>query len=76
MKFMQNLLAPFIFQEECRMKIEHVLFPSAFQNHGSMCRMVIFTVSRHCDFWNQQNQILEIRSCERVFRDAMEYNYI
>ena len=22
------LLAPFIFQEECRMKIEHVLFPS------------------------------------------------
>ena len=27
---MQNLLAPFIFQEECRMKIEHVLFPSDF----------------------------------------------
>ena len=24
----QNLSAPFIFQEECRMKIEHVLFPS------------------------------------------------
>ena len=23
---MQNLLAPFIFHEECRMKIEHVLF--------------------------------------------------
>ena len=29
---MQNLLAPFIFQEECRMKIEHVLFPSVFSN--------------------------------------------
>ena len=27
---MQNLLVPFIFQGECRMKIEHVLFPSVF----------------------------------------------
>ena len=26
----QNLSAPVIFQEECRMKIEHVLFPSVF----------------------------------------------
>ena len=26
----QNLSAPFIFQEECRKKIEHVLFPSVF----------------------------------------------
>ena len=26
----QNLSTPFIFQEECRMKIEHVLFPSVF----------------------------------------------
>ena len=25
---MQNLSAPFIFQKECQMKIEHVLFPS------------------------------------------------
>ena len=29
---MQNLSAPFIFQEECRMKVEHVLFPSLFWN--------------------------------------------
>ena len=29
---MQNLSAPFIFQEECRMKIEHILFPSVFSN--------------------------------------------
>ena len=29
---MQNLSVPFIFQEECRMKIEHVLFPSVFSN--------------------------------------------
>ena len=27
---MQNFLAPFILQEKCRMKIEHVLFPSVF----------------------------------------------
>ena len=27
---MQNLSEPFIFQEECRMKIEHVLFASIF----------------------------------------------
>ena len=27
---MQNLSAPFIFQKECRMKIEYVLFPSVF----------------------------------------------
>ena len=27
---MQNLSAPVIFQEECRMKIEHVLFPFVF----------------------------------------------
>ena len=29
---MQNLSAPFIFQEECRMKIKHVLFPSVFSS--------------------------------------------
>ena len=27
---MQNLSAPFIFQEECRMRIDHVLFSSVF----------------------------------------------
>ena len=27
---MQNLAVPFIFQGECRMKIEHVLFPTVF----------------------------------------------
>ena len=29
---MQNLQAPFIFQEECQMKIEHVPFPSLVSN--------------------------------------------
>ena len=51
---MQNLSAPFIFQEECRMKIEHVLFPSVFQNYGSVCRKVIFNVFTRFDFRNQQ----------------------
>ena len=30
------LSVPFIFQGECRMKIENVLFPSIFQNYGSV----------------------------------------
>ena len=51
---MQNLSAPFIFQEECRMKIEHVLFLSVFQNYGSVCRKVIFNVFTRSDFQNQQ----------------------
>ena len=53
---MQNLSAPFIFQEHCRMEIEHVLFPSGFffQNYGSLCRKVIFSVFTRSDFRNQQ----------------------
>ena len=51
---MQNLSAPSIFQEECRMKIEHVLFPTIFQNYGSMCRKIIFNVFTRSDFRNQQ----------------------
>ena len=31
-RFIQNLSASFIFQEECRMKIGHVLFLSVFSN--------------------------------------------
>ena len=31
---MQNLFVPFIFQEECRMKIEHILLPSVFSKLG------------------------------------------
>ena len=36
------------------MKIKHVLFPSVFQNYGSMCQKVIFNVFRRSDFRNQQ----------------------
>ena len=41
---MQNLSAPFIFQEECRMKIEHVLFPSVF----SKLRILVSDGHFHC----------------------------
>ena len=60
---MQNLSAPFIFQEECRMKIEHVLFPFVFQNYGSVCWKVMFNVFTLSDCRNQQNG-----SCERALR--------
>ena len=51
---MQNLSAPFIFQEECRMKIEHVLFPSVFLQLWTVCWKVIFNVFTLSDFQNQQ----------------------
>ena len=48
---MQNLSAPFIFQEECRMKLEHVLFPSVFsklricmsEGHFQRVHTILFT---------------------------------
>ena len=51
---MLNLSAPFMFQEECQMKIEHVLFHPFFQTDGSVCRKVIFNVFTRSDFRNQQ----------------------
>ena len=52
---MKNLSAPFMFQEQYRIKIKHVLFPSVFfQNYGSVCRKVIFNVFTRSDFRNQQ----------------------
>ena len=51
---MQNLSAPFIFQEECRMKIEQALFPSVF----SKLRICVSEGPIQCVhtilFWNQQ----------------------
>ena len=51
---MQNLSAPFIFQEECRMKIEHVLFPSVFSKFRIRVLEGHFNVFTRSDFWNQQ----------------------
>ena len=42
------------FKKRCRMKIEHVPFPSVFKNYRSVCRKVIFNVFTRSDFWNQQ----------------------
>ena len=49
-----NLSAPFIFQEECRMKIEHVLFPSVFSNLRIRMSEGHFQWFTRSDFRNQQ----------------------
>ena len=51
---MQNLSVPFILQEECPMKIEHVLFNPFFQNYESVCWKVISNVFTKSNFRNQQ----------------------
>ena len=55
---MQNLSAPFIFQEDCRMKIEHALFPSVFSK-------LQIRVSE-----GKKNKILKNGSCERALTHA------
>ena len=72
---MQNFSAPFIFQEECRTKIEHVLFPSVFQTYGSMCREVIFKVFTRSDFRDQQNWILKNGWCEQAFTHSCQISW-
>ena len=63
---MQNLSVPFIFQEECRMKIEHVPYPffkitdSCVGRSFSMC-------SDDPIFGINKNRILKKGSCERAF---------
>ena len=44
---MQNLSAPFIFQEQCRMKIEHVVFPSVFFKITDPCVGRSFSMCSH-----------------------------
>ena len=44
---MQNLSVPFIFQEECPMKIEHVLFPSVFFKITDPCIGRSFSICSH-----------------------------
>ena len=68
--------APFIFQEERRMKIEHVLFPSTFQNYGSVFQKAIFNVScllcsRDPIFGTNKNEIIEIGSCEQALTQLL-----
>ena len=64
---MQNLSAPFIFQEECRMKIEHFLFPSvSFKLTDSCVRRSFLRYSQDLIFETNKNRILENRSCEQA----------
>ena len=56
---MQNLSAPFIFQGECRMKIEHVLFSSVFFKITDPCDGRSFLMCLHDPFFDtNKNRIL------------------
>ena len=71
---MQNLSAPFIFQEVYRMKIEHVLFLSIVFKIRDPCVGRSFSVCSHYPiFGTNKNRILKIGSCERALRIT---NYI
>ena len=62
---LQNLLASFIFQEECRTKIEHVLFPSAVFRIMDPCVGRSFSMCSHdLIFGTNKNRILINGSCE------------
>ena len=62
---MQNLSAPFIFQEECRMKIEHALVPSVFPNLRIRVSEGHFQCVLHDPiFGTNKNRILKNESCE------------
>ena len=65
---MQNLSAPFIFQEECRMKIKHALFPSVFFKIMDLCVGRSFSMCSHDPiFGTNKNRTLKNGSCERAF---------
>ena len=64
---MQNFSAPFIFQEECRMKIEYVLFPSVFFKLTDPCVGRLSSMCSHDPiFGTNKNRILKNGSCERA----------
>ena len=64
---LQNLSARFICQEECRMKIEHVLFPSVFFKITDPCVGRLFSLCSHDSiFRTNRNRILKNGSCERT----------
>ena len=66
---MQNLSAPFIFPEECRMKIEHVLFHPFFSKLTDPCIGKSFSMCSHDPILGtNKNRILKNGSCERAFR--------
>ena len=65
----QNLSAPFIFQEECLMKLKLVLFPSVFVKITDPCVGRSFLMCSYDPiFGTNKNRILKNGSCERAFR--------
>ena len=65
---MQNLSVPFIFQGECRMKIEHVLFSSVFFKITDPFDGRSFLMCSHDPFFGtNKNRILKNGSCEQTF---------
>ena len=72
-----NFVALFIFQGECRMKIEHVLFSSGFFSKLRI-RVIILNVFTRSVFRTNKNRILKNGSCERAFNSSnyfLEINY-
>ena len=68
----QNDHANFVgaFQGECRMKIEHVLFPSVFFKITDPFDGRLFLMCSHDPFFGtNKNRILKNGSCERAFRE-------
>ena len=53
---MQNLSVPFIFQGECRTKIEHVLFPSVFFKIKDLFDGRLFLICSHNPFFAGNKQ--------------------
>ena len=65
----QNLSAPLIFQEDCWMKIEYVLFPPVFFKITDACVGRTFSMCSHDPiFGNNKNRILKNGSYERFSR--------
>ena len=65
---MPNLSVPFIFHRECRMKIEHVLFPSVFFKITDPFDGKSFLMCSHDPFFGtNKDRILKNGSCERAF---------
>ena len=69
---MQNLSVPFIFQDECQMKIEHILFPFVFFKITDPCVGRSFSMCLHDPiFGTNKNRILINGSCERAFIELL-----
>ena len=67
---MQNLSVPFIFQGECRMKIEHVLFHLlSFSKITDSFDGRLFLMCSHDPFFGtNKNRILKNGWCEHAFK--------